>query len=227
MPSLSAPHSRNYNAAIAHLCSIEPLFERLCTPKAPAPYDPRGTGFPALARAIVGQQISVKAADSVWLRLCGAGELSPSGLLALCPTSADDLRRHGLSGQKARYLHALAQKCHQDPDFFSRLESLPDEAVLKTLTALPGIGPWTAEMYLLFSLLRPDVLPAGDWGVLQAFGRWIAPAQSADASEAWNALRPAARSRWVADHGQRWAPHRSTATWLLWQTLISPNLSSP
>jgi DNA-3-methyladenine glycosylase II len=164
----------------------------------------RGDAFTTLARSIVGQQISVKAAQSVWDRLAAnVGEVSPASVRrARVPT----LRRSGLSGQKAAYLKDLASKFLDGTLDATRWHALDDEPLIAELTRVKGIGRWTAEMFLMFHLVRPDVLPLADLGLQRAMrihynrGRTLSDA----------------RMRRI---GAVWAPWRSVATWYLWRSL--------
>jgi DNA-3-methyladenine glycosylase II len=164
----------------------------------------RGEPFMTLARAICGQQISVKAAQSVWNRLvlC-VPEVTPQGVLSRKRT---ELRACGLSDRKTEYIADLAQhfadgKIHQD-----RWPEMSDEEIIAELTDVRGIGRWTAEMFLMFNLLRPDVFPLDDLGLQKGIrvnyfgGRKI----------------PLARMRKI---GETWRPYRSVATWYLWRSL--------
>jgi DNA-3-methyladenine glycosylase II len=171
----------------------------------------RGDPFATLARSIVGQQISVRAADAVWGRLVGAcPELTPARLSRLRPTT---LRRCGLSARKVEYLRDLAAHFRSgriDPDRFA---SLDDEAVIAELTDVRGIGRWTVEMFLIFNLLRPDVLPLDDIGLLKAVGLHYLGGATAQ-----QLLRGDGRRQVIAI-AEAWAPWRSVATWYLWRSL--------
>lgn len=171
----------------------------------------RGDGFSTLARSIVGQQISVKAADSVWTRLRQAcPELSPAGVLRRRLVT---LRACGLSARKAEYLRDLARHFVQGRVDLADLAQRSDEQVIAALTDIRGIGRWTAEMFLIFNLLRPDVLPLDDVGLLKAVSRhYLGAVPAADL------LRGAGRAG-VKQLGARWAPYRSVATWYLWRSL--------
>ncbi len=171
----------------------------------------RGDGFSTLARSIVGQQISVKAADSVWLRLQQrCPEISPSALLR---RRVATLRACGLSGRKAEYLQDLARHFAHGHVDMRQLAAMPDEEVIDCLTQIRGIGRWTAEMFLIFNLLRPDVLPLDDLGLLKAVSRAYY-----DGEPTAGLLRGGGRQK-VAQLGARWAPYRSVATWYLWRSL--------
>jgi DNA-3-methyladenine glycosylase II len=164
----------------------------------------RGEPFQTLARAIVGQQISVKAAQSVWNRVLEvAPGMTPAEVLAVRRTR---LRACGLSDRKTEYIADLARHFAEGAVHPQRWPQMDDEAVIAELVAVRGIGRWTAEMFLMFNLLRPDVYPLGDLGLLRAVrltyfrGRKV----------------PVSRIRRL---GQQWAPWRSVATWYLWRSL--------
>jgi DNA-3-methyladenine glycosylase II len=164
----------------------------------------RGEPFMTLARAIVGQQISVKAAQSVWNRVLEvAPGMTPREVLALRRTR---LRGCGLSDRKTEYIADLARHFAEGTVHPDRWPTMDDEAVVAELVAVRGIGRWTAEMFLMFNLLRPDVYPLGDLGLLKAVrlayfkGRKV----------------PLSRIRKL---GLGWQPWRSVATWYLWRSL--------
>jgi DNA-3-methyladenine glycosylase II len=165
----------------------------------------RGNPFQTLARSIVGQQISVKAADSVWARFCTAAPtLAPAEVLAL---GIEKLRTCGLSGRKAEYLRDLAQHFADGTVHVHHWPEMDDEAVIAELVRVRGIGRWTAEMFLLFNLLRPDVLPLADLGL-----------QRAVASHYFchdDLAEPAV----IQELAEGWRPWRSVATWYLWRSL--------
>ncbi|HXF67570.1 MAG TPA: DNA-3-methyladenine glycosylase 2 family protein [Burkholderiales bacterium] len=164
----------------------------------------RGDAFSTLARSIVGQQISVKAAQSVWDRLCGRLESITPETLARAPATA--LRACGLSSRKAEYLQDLGRKFLDGTLDAARWRSLDDEALIAELTRVKGIGRWTAEMFLIFHLTRPDVLPLADLGLQRAIRL------------NYNRGRPMSLARMRA-LGAGWAPWRSVATWYLWRSL--------
>lgn len=153
-------------------------------------------GFEQLLRAIVGQQLSVAAAASIWQRLVDARLTTPH---AITQANDDMLRAQGLSRQKIRYTRSLVE---HDIDF-SALEQLSDNQVLTTLTAVVGVGRWTAEMYLLFSLGRADILAVDDLAIK------VAAMNLLDLEE-----RPTPKQ--LQTRTQQWSPHRSAASLLLW-----------
>ena len=170
----------------------------------------RGDAFTTLARAIVGQQISVKAAQTIWNRLVVAtrGGGNPLTLSAprLSRTRQATLRRVGLSERKAEYLRDLARHFvsgRLDPDAWPEMD---DEALIVALTDVKGIGRWTAEMFLMFHELRADVLPVDDIGLQNAMARLY-----------FDGVRPVVAQ--MRAHAERWQPYRSVATWYLWRSL--------
>jgi DNA-3-methyladenine glycosylase II len=171
----------------------------------------RGDAFRTLARSIVGQQISVKAADSVWARVLAACvEVSPQCVLRADPTV---LRSCGLSQRKVEYLQDLAGHFVDRRLDLEVLAQMGDEEVIATLTDIRGIGRWTAEMFLIFNLMRPDVLPLDDLGLLKAVGRHYL-----DEEVAASLLRGEGRQQ-VVELATRWIPYRSVATWYLWRSM--------
>lgn len=164
----------------------------------------RGDPFVTLARSIVGQQISVKAADSVWLRVAAVlPVMTPKTVLA---SEDETLRACGLSARKVEYLGDLARHFSTGQIHLDRWEAMGDAEIIAELTAVRGIGVWTAEMFLIFNQLRPDVFPLDDIGL-----------QKAVALHYCKGERPV-RSK-LAKLGERWRPWRSVATWYLWRSL--------
>jgi DNA-3-methyladenine glycosylase II len=171
----------------------------------------RGDAFATLARSIVGQQISVKAADAVWGRLnVACSELTPASVLRRRATT---LRKCGLSERKVEYLRDLAQHFGAGRVDLVAMQAMDDEAVIAALTDIRGIGRWTAEMFLIFNLLRPNVLPLDDLGLLKAISRHYL-----DEMPTESLLKRAGRAR-VEQLAAPWAPWRSVATWYLWRSL--------
>jgi len=166
---------------------------------------PLATPFHSLARAVLGQQISVKAADAIWQRLnqsCNP-RLTPAAIAGL---GVDGLRTVGLSQRKAEYVLDLARHFSEgllQPEGWPELE---DEAIITELTAIRGIGRWTAEMFLIFNLRRPDVLPLDDLGLMKAISLHYFSGEPVSRFEA----------REVA---QAWQPWSTVASWYLWRSL--------
>lgn len=175
----------------------------------------RGAPFETLVRAVVGQQISVKAADAVWARfVAAAGAVEPKAVLGL-----DDaqLRACGLSGQKVKYVRGIAGGFAEGTVRPGRWEGMDDEAVIAELTKLPGIGRWTAEMFLIFNLLRPDVLPVDDLGLLKGYEKLYGPVRGTarlEGPKKWKKVAAALRKT-----AEAWRPYRTVAVWLLWRSL--------
>ena len=164
----------------------------------------RGEPFRTLVRAIVGQQISVKAAQSVWDRFeACVGEVVPENVLAR-PRPA--LRACGLSDRKTEYIADLAQHFADGRIHVHRWPEMPDEAIIAELVEVRGIGRWTAEMFLMFSLLRPDVYPLDDLGLQKGLRL------------AYFGGRRISLKR-MQKLGEGWRPWRSVATWYLWRSL--------
>jgi len=164
----------------------------------------RGSAFETLLRAIVGQQISVKAASSIWARFeTLAGKVIPETVRAL---SVPELRSCGLSTQKISYLRDLAEQFADRRINPRTFRSLPDEDLIAKLCAVRGIGRWTAEMFLIFHLNRPDVYPLQDIGLIRAVEKHYLDGRDAAKAE-------------ILEIGESWRPWRSVATWYLWRSL--------
>lgn len=164
----------------------------------------RGDGFYTLLRAIVGQQISVKAADSVWVKLQKAVKpLTPKKLLA---QTDEQLRACGLSTSKVKYARNVATFFLTRSAKAEYWAKHTDEEIIKELTAISGVGSWTAEMFLIFHLTRPDVMPLKDLAVLKAIDNHYTDGKRLTL-EQYNAITAA------------WAPYRTVAAWYLWRTL--------
>ena len=164
----------------------------------------RGEAFMTLARAICGQQISVKAAQSVWNRVCECvGEITPQNVLS---RKRPQLRACGLSDRKTEYIADLAQHFADGKIHARSWPRMSDEELIAELTDVRGIGRWTAEMFLIFNLLRPDVFPLDDLGLQKGIcvnyfkGRRVSLAR-------------------MRKLGESWRPWRSVATWYLWRSL--------
>jgi DNA-3-methyladenine glycosylase II len=167
----------------------------------------------ALVGAIVSQQLSTKAAATIFGRLVG---LFPDNHIpdaaAIAAQTDAQLRAVGLSGQKVSYLRDLSARILDGRLNLDELDTLPDEAVIERLIAVKGFGRWTAEMFLMFRLHRPDVLPAGDLGIVNAIQRLYRLRKRPDAKR-------------VLKIGEAWRPYRSVASWYLWQTLRNTPLA--
>ncbi len=165
------------------------------------------TPFVTLARAIVGQQVSTKAADAIWGRFAERCGQMPTPNVIVSFT-VEDLRAVGLSKRKAEYVLDLAAHFAEQKVQPAAWSSMDDEEIITDLCAIRGIGRWTAQMFLIFSLQRPDVLPLDDAGLLKAISLHYFSGEPVSRFEA----------REVA---QAWAPWRTVATWYLWRSLNS------
>ena len=203
--ALDAPMLRR---AEAHLRKVDPVLAKIVDQVGPAPLRiDRSPAFAALLESIVFQQISGKAAASIHRKLCSAlGRRIPRPE-DITAASDETLRGAGLSRVKVAYLRDLAVRAVSGLPLRS-LSRLDDEQVVEALVAVKGIGRWTAEMFLMFRLLRPDVLPVGDYGIRKAMQR---------AYRLRTLPKPAVMER-IA---RPWRPYRSVACWYLWRSLDS------
>lgn len=164
----------------------------------------RGDAFYTLARSIVGQQISVKAADSVWKKLeAKYKKITPA---IMFKTDVETLRSVGLSQQKANYMLSLAEFFVREQKHLKHWSAMEDEALIKHLTQIKGIGRWTAEMFLIFHMLRPDIFPIADLGMLKAIYKH------------YNGSKEMPKAK-VLKLAEAWKPYRTIATWYLWRSL--------
>ena len=165
----------------------------------------RGDAFTTLARSIVGQQISVAAAQSVWSKvlLASKNKVNPKNILAL---SIEDLRAAGLSGRKVEYIRDLADHFASGRLHANQWKGMEDEAIIKELCGIRGIGCWTAEMFLIFNMIRPNILPLDDVGLIKAISLNYFSGEPVSRHEA----------REVAAN---WAPWRTVATWYMWRSI--------
>jgi len=172
-------------------------------PEGHVPIEMTAPGFAGMIHLILGQQVSIEAADAMFSRLEARGPVTPEAIIALEP---ETMRRHGFTRMKERYARSLAEAVTDglDLDAIGRME--PDEAV-RTLTALPGVGRWTAECYLLFAVGRRDVFPAGDLALRVGW-------QEIDGLPA----PPSERA--LREIAKRWAPRRSAAAHLIWHQYL-------
>lgn len=208
-PAWDQPTSPDYwEAACRHLKRNDRVMSRLIPRFTDTRLQSRGDAFTTLARSIVGQQISVKAAQSVWDRLAAVvqpegGPMMPARVLAF---EVPALRGAGLSLRKAEYVRDLAHHFHDGLVRPDRWNAMDDESVITELVAIRGIGRWTAEMFLIFHLMRADVLPLDDLGLLKGISQHYFSGEAVTRAEA----------REVAE---AWTPYRSVATWFLWRSL--------
>ena len=196
---------------LEQLRASDPVMRRLVDEHGPLDEEQRRRGRPvepygALVRSIVGQQLSTKAARSIYERLTALFDgrtPTPAELLAADP---EEVRAVGLSRPKVGYLRSLAEHVQTGELELDRLVELPDEQVSAQLTAVKGLGQWTADMFLIFHLRRPDVLPVGDLGIRRAVEREYHLQEIPDAAR-------------LTEIGEPWRPHRSLASLYLWRSL--------
>ena len=205
-----APHftPHYWDDACKHLGKRDRVMRKLIPRFGEGRLQSRGDAFTTLARSIVGQQISVKAAQAVWDRFVATmGEpmtpLAPAAVLAL---EATVMRGAGLSARKVEYLCDLAAHFESGAVHFAQWQQMDDEAIIDELVAIRGIGRWTAEMFLIFHLMRPNVLPLDDLGLLKGI------------SINYFSGEPVSRAE-AREVGDAWAPFRSVATWYIWRSL--------
>ena len=190
--------------ACKHLMKKDRVMKRLIPQFGDTCLQTRGDAFVTLARSIVGQQISVKAAQTVWDRFA----LLPKKMTAdnVLKLKVDDMRAAGLSARKVEYLVDLALHFDGGAVHVKAWEAMDDEAIIAELIAIRGIGRWTAEMFLIFHLMRPNVLPLDDVGLLNGISKSYFSGDVVSRSDA----------REVA---AAWAPYCSVATWYIWRSL--------
>jgi DNA-3-methyladenine glycosylase II len=197
-----------WDDACKHLSRRDRVMKKLIPQFGEARLQSRGDAFTTLARSIVGQQISVKAAQSVWDRFAALtpnppSRVQPAAVLAL---ETQDMRTAGLSARKVEYLRDLAQHFESGQVHVRQWQQMDDEAIIEELVAIRGIGRWTAEMFLIFHLMRPNVLPLDDLGLLKGI------------SVNYFSGEPVSRAE-AREVGEAWTPYRSVATWYLWRSL--------
>ena len=210
MPTATAPNlvAEFWDDACKHLVKRDRVMKKLIPRLGDDRLESRGDAFTTLARSIVGQQISVKAAQAVWDRFVAltAGpshKLAPNAVLAL---DAPHIRAAGLSARKVEYLCDLAEHFQSGAVRPARWRDMDDEEIIEELVGIRGIGRWTAEMFLIFHLLRPNVLPLDDIGLIKGI------------SVNYFSGEPVSRAE-AREVGDAWAPYRSVATWYIWRSL--------
>jgi len=197
-----------WDEACKHLSKRDRVMRKLIPQLGEGRLQSRGDAFTTLARSIVGQQISVKAAQSVWGRFAALApdsktRIQPSSVLAL---EAAVMRAAGLSARKVEYLVDLAAHFESGSVHVPLWQQMDDEAIIEELVAIRGIGRWTAEMFLIFHLMRPNVLPLDDLGLIKGI------------SVNYFSGEPVSRAE-AREVGDAWAPFRSVATWYIWRSL--------
>ena len=202
---LDAPQVPDYwMDACKHLIKKDRVMKRLIPQYPDTTLQTRGDAFSTLARSIVGQQISVKAAQTVWHRF----EALPKKMTPACvlKLKVDDMRAAGLSARKVEYLVDLSIHFDAGTVHVKNWQAMNDDAIIDELVAIRGIGRWTAEMFLMFYLRRPNVLPLDDVGLINGISKNYFSGESVSRSDA----------REVA---AAWAPYCSVATWYIWRSL--------
>lgn len=191
--------------AVNHLKNCDPVLRAIIEHVGPCRIEYSVPEFSSLAEAIVYQQLNGKAAVTIFKRFSDlAGDpLTPEGILKL---SDEQLRAVGLSKQKSSYLKDLAAKTASGLLNFDTLHELPDEEVIQHLTQVKGIGVWTAHMFLIFSLRRPNILPTGDYGVQVAVKKHYRK-------------RKLPKPKDMEKIARAWEPYRSVACWYMWRSL--------
>lgn len=190
------------------LSRADPVIASLITMHGPCQLSPHTDYYQQLVRSIIGQQLSVKAAATIYNRFLGLFNGSMPTPEQIITTSTEDLRAIGCSYQKASYIHDLAQHILDGQLDLAHIATLPNEEVIRQLVAVKGIGEWSAHMFMMFSLGRLDILPTGDLGIRKAMMIQY---------ELSDLPKPAEMLELALNHG--WSPHQSVASWYLWRSL--------
>ncbi len=190
------------NGGLNHLLKNDPVFSCRNFVQDDFSWPHMGPGFATLTRIVLGQQVSTKAADSLWQKFSGAlGRVDPTQVLSLSDEAFQSL---GVSRQKTSYIRGLSKAVQSESLNIEYLNEQPDEVVYETLTALKGFGRWSAEMYLMFGLARPDVWAPADLGIREGMRLYLNLPE-----------RPSAER--TQEEGARFAPYRTAASLLLWK----------
>ncbi len=201
---MTMTHPEYWNEATRALSERDPVMRALIAAYPSSVMSSRGQPFYTLVRSVVGQQISVKAADSIWARFEAlVGEVSPKRVLAY---NIPALRSVGLSERKAQYVHAVAVFFESNRVGANYWDERSDAHIIAELTSIRGIGRWTAEMFLMFTLLRPNVFPVDDIGLLRGLEK---------AYHGERVTPSVAKTQYF----ERFSPWASVATWYLWRSL--------
>jgi DNA-3-methyladenine glycosylase II len=203
-----------WDDACKHLVRRDRVMRKLIPRFGEARLQSRGDAFTTLARSVVGQQISIRSAQAVWERFAALTaatpptDVSPARVVPARVLSLQSarLREVGLSLRKVDYLLDLAQHFESGAVHVQNWQQMDDDAIIEELVAIRGIGRWTAEMFLIFYLLRPNVLPLDDAGLLRGI------------SQSYFSGEPVSRAE-AREVGDAWAPFRSVATWYIWRSL--------
>ena len=204
LPTFGADAPVYWADACRHLMKRDRMMKKLIPQHGGVSLESRGDAFVTLARSIVGQQISVKAAQTVWERFSVLPKkLVPAQILKL---KVDDMRAAGLSARKVEYLVDLALHFANNQVHVDAWSEMEDEAIIAELVAIRGVGRWTAEMFLIFHLMRPNVLPLDDVGLQNGISRCYFSGEPVSRSE-------------IREVAATWAPYSSVATWYIWRSL--------
>ncbi len=198
------PRPAYWAEACRHLMKRDRVLKKLIPQFPDAVLQSKGDAFTTLARSVIGQQISVKSAQAVWQRFIKLlPGVTPAGVLALAPEA---MKGAGLSTRKIDYLSDLARHFESGQLHVDAWRDMDDDAIIQELLAIRGIGRWTAEMFLIFHLLRPNVLPLDDAGLIRGI------------SEGYFSGEPVSRSE-AREVAAAWSPYCSVATWYIWRSL--------
>lgn len=203
---LSPDRVAAYAKAVRHLSRRDPVLKELIRRVGPCTMQPASDDpFTVLVRCVVYQQISTKAATTIFNRLADRLGGVPVCRIKLAAATADELRACGISGPKQRTFRAILDHLTSDPEFLGRVPALADDDLRAEVTRIKGFGPWSADMMMMFGLGRLDVLPVGDlglkMGVQEVYGLGAMPS----AAE-------------LAERAEPWRPYRSVATWYFWRS---------
>jgi DNA-3-methyladenine glycosylase II len=209
--------------AILHLKKTDPIMRAIIERVGPCRMEFGEPTFHSLAEAIVYQQLNGKAAVTIFRRFSAlAGDpLTPEGILKLTP---EQMRSVGLSKQKSSYLLDMAQRAHRGELDFTRVPEMSDEEVIEHLTQVKGVGVWTAHMFLMFTLQRPNILPTGDFGVRMAvYKHYLDKRRNGSGKSAPANIRKQKiilpKPEQMEKIAKAWEPYRSVACWYLWKSL--------
>jgi DNA-3-methyladenine glycosylase II len=192
--------------AVVHLKQSDPILAEIIDRVGPFRMRRSEADFNSLARSIVYQQLSGKAAATIFGRVLQAAQCDPLTPGAVLKIQPETLRAAGLSQQKAAYVRDLAEKTRDGVVNFSRLPKMSDDEVIAHLTQVKGVGVWTVQMLLMFALRRPDVLPVADLGIRNAIHKAYA-------------LEAPPKPKEMEALAQKWRPYRTVACWYLWRSL--------
>jgi len=193
-----------WNDAIKHLSKNDKTLKKIINKHNKGHLQSRGNPFIALCRTIIGQQISVKAASSIFYKFqTKVKTVSCKNILKL---NIEEIKSCGLSYKKSEYIMYLAQYFSANPNVIKSWKKMDDELIIKELCKLKGIGPWSAEMFLMFCLLRPNILPLGDLGLRRAVGLHYLNKKNPSYEE-------------IKKIAVKWNPYCSAATWYLWRSI--------